>query len=211
MKFLLTTSFLALASSAALADGGYVGAVLALTKVQAGCPAGFDCDRSAMGGQLYGGTRLKPNQVLDLGVGSVNAVQVGFLRSGDQKSNGTGIVSRNNITLGGPEDVTVPATETVQASAIYAALVANFPVVTDLNLSARLGLAYVTSTLNKGLDGLSNAGESAAKLKPYFGLGADYQVGNGFSLVASLDVTRYDVSGRQGNITAFGLGAQKGF
>ncbi len=211
MKRVIAACCLAGVSSVALADG-YFGAVLALSKIQSGCSSGYKCDQVALGGRLYGGTKLKPSQVVDLGgLGSINAMEVGYIRPGNGKSSGNKVIRRYNPDLADVEVVSVPATETVEATVIYAALVSNFPLDAQTSLSAKLGVAYVSSTLLSRVDGVSDGGQTATKFKPYLGLGAAYSIGDGLSLTGSFDFTQYDVVGRKGNITALGFGAQKSF
>lgn len=213
MKRLIAACYLAGVSSVALADG-YFGAVLALSKIQSGCSAGYKCDQVAIGGRLYGGTKLKPSQVVDLGgLGSINAMEVGYIRPGNGKSSGNKVIQRYNsdINVSAVEVVSVPATERVEATAIYAALVSNFPLDAQTSLNAKLGVAYVSSTLHSSVEGVSDGGQTATKFKPYLGLGAAYSIGDGLSLTGSFDFTQYDVVGRKGNITALGFGAQKSF
>lgn len=192
---------------------GYVGAVRSLTSVDFNCGSSSDCDKSSKGWRFYGGVKLAPANVIDLGgIGKIDSVEVAYMRFGLAAANGT----RPIINYDGDTDtstpVDLPVSYRAQADAIAASMVARFPLFDQFSLAGRLGVAYVSSTI-KTVDsnGASFFSETATKFKPYIGLSVEYDIPSVVKVVGTLDMTHYDVSGRKGNMRMFGLGAEKSF
>jgi len=191
---------------------GYAGAVSALSKIDFGCSASDAvCKNNGRGGKLYAGVGLSPQSVLNFGIGAVDAVEVAYIKFAQGKKSGTAGV----ITYDADNDVYYSRTAATmtyrQADAIAAAAVAHFQLFENATASAKLGVAYVSSTRRTSQEGVSMGGETAPKFKPYIGLGLEYNVPQVIRLVGSFDRTKYDVGGVKANATLIGLGAEKDF
>jgi len=215
MKRYVAMALLGGASSLVCAQG-YVGAVLALTNIGADCPAGLDCKNSSEGFRLYAGTKLPPRYAFDFGFGKLDALEVGYMRFGRGSINGTQTVTEYIPALDdGVNNPIVarsaPLNGTTQADAITAAVVAHVPIAEQFAASARLGLAYVSSTYRTVLDGRSYTSETATKLKPYIGFGLEYDIPAIAKIIGTFDMTKYDAAGLTGNLRMIGLGAERSF
>ncbi len=189
---------------------GYVGAVRSLSNIDFHCSDDVDCHKSGQAWRFYGGMRLAPGAAIDLGVGRIDAIEVAYMRFGSARSGGTRTVSVFDVNLG-IVDVVKDVAYKAQADALSASLVARFPVVDDLNVLGRLGVAYVSSTLRTDVGGMSDTSQTATKLKPYAGLGVEYEIPSVMKIIGSIDWTRYDVAGRSGSMRMIGVGAETSF
>jgi hypothetical protein len=193
---------------------GYVGAVRSLTNVGFDCAEGLTCDKSSKGWRFYGGTKLAPNNSLDFGIGKVNAVEVSYMRFGHATLNGGSRQMSSYVYVGIngiPVTVTQSLSYMAEADATSVAAVAHLPIFDQFALSARLGLAYVSSTFRTSVDGRVDSSKTESKFKPYIGLGFEYDIPSIVKLVGSLDMTKYDVNGYNGSMRMIGLGAEKTF
>lgn len=186
---------------------GYVGAVAALTSVGLDCSGHDTCDKKGFGVKLYAGSPISKENRVDLGVGVVDAVEFGLINFG--KGGGAHTVTYIDLNSGSPFDQSVSTVGT--ANAIFGAFVARFAVVDTISLLVKPGLAYVSSTQRYYIGSNSNGSETATKLQPYLGFGAELNVDSKFKLVGSFDWTRYDVGSKKSNLTSLGLGAEIGF
>lgn len=208
-KAVLLASLLA-ATSWASAQG-YVGAVAALSRLSDGCTESYRCSGTqAKGFKVFAGTRLPQGQGLDLGVGQVNRVEVSAMRFGR-------VNSRSNITVPDlnedfdPIDREVTVSDQVRADALTVAAVAEFPVMDQFSLVAKLGVAYVTSTVKFTQDGAGMGSKSQNSIRPYAGVGVEVTVPGDIRVMGTVDWTRYAVDGRSGSATQLGLGASVSF
>lgn len=201
---------------------GYAGAVIALTKFGNGCDATLSCDKAKGSMKIYAGSKFKSANTIDLGVGSINAFEVSYIKFGSRRSSGNFDVP--DVTDGSIVTTAYPGEKLEQIDALTAALVANFPIVEQLDASVKLGLAYVSTSTKTQVNinevVRSQGGETTNKLKPYLGLGLAYAVPDVFKVVLSYDLTRRDTSqgkgniapaGKSGSISAFGLGLEKAY
>lgn len=189
----------------------YFGAVLSFTRIGFDCPSGAECDHSGRGLKVYGGAKLPDKMTLDAGFVRVDSIEVSYLGFKEVRSRTApqqvGYLDENGDVQFREADAGLK----VQADALVAALVARAPVVNQLEAVFRLGGAYVSSTYRTDLDGKSKTSETVSKLKPYFGVGIEYEVPSLMKLVGSFDMTKYDVAGKTGNLRMIGVGAQTSF
>ncbi|RTL30106.1 MAG: hypothetical protein EKK47_11305 [Burkholderiales bacterium] len=197
---------------------GYFGVIRALTNVGFTCAPGDSCESKGQAWKFYGGTKLSPARTIDFGVGKIDAVEVSYFRTSAATASGPTQVddfdSFGNIVQ---RDTT--AKVKAQVDAIVLAGVARFPIVDQLSATAKLGLAYVSTTLRSEVDGLSYNSVTQTKLRPYVGLGVEYDIPSICTIVGSFDITRVDVSDSsryysaqaKGNLKLLGIGAQKSF
>lgn len=194
-------------SPAAFAQG-YVGAVAALTRLSDACAASLRCeDSNAFGFKVFGGAYLPAGQVLKLGAAKVNRIEVGAMRFGKMSSSGE--VSRTFFDGDADAYFTVrfPGTQTVQADAILGAAVMEIPLAQQVNVTTKLGLAYVSATAAVEQAGRKFNSKTKSSVQPYVGLGLEYALPSNVLLQGGVDWTRYRVDGRSGSATQLGLGA----
>jgi hypothetical protein len=195
---------------------GYVGAVAALSSIGIDCADKLSCDKRGRGIKLYGGTKLSPNNRIDIGsIGSISAIEVAAINFGkvsttENSAPYTVVDTTINFSVS-DTPVTRAVTKTGTSNALAIAAVADFPIVTDLVLSLKLGAAYVSSTLRTYVDGVENGSVTETKLKPYIGLGLSYAIVDSVKIVGSYDRTGFDVDGRKSHSSNIGLGAEIGF
>lgn len=209
MKRYLFGFAICVASTASNAQG-YVGAVRSFTNIGYDCPQGMTCDKSGHGWRFYGGTKLSASSQIDLGIGKIDSIEVGYLKYAQVVSGGQTTIDYLN-SVGEPDTRVVPTALRIQADALTLAMVARFPLIDQLSASARLGVAYVSSTVRRDLDGMTNTSETTTKLKPYVGLGVEYDIPSIVKLIGTFDLTKIDAGGFSGNARMIGLGAERSF
>ncbi|MBP8140615.1 MAG: outer membrane beta-barrel protein [Acidovorax sp.] len=214
MKRLLLLAGLAAFFQSASAQG-YAGAIVALSNVGMDClvPA-VSCDRQARGGRIYVGTQLSEASRINLGVGAIDGIEVGYMKFGRARSAGTAtsfIIADPADPGADPVPVAVPATATAQADALTVAVAAHFPVTDAFGLAARIGAAYVSSTVKWTKEGRSTGSRTSNEIRPYLGLGLEYNIPDLIKLVGTYDWTQYSVDGQKGSATLLGLGVEKAF
>lgn len=213
MYRVLTVIGFALFSVAAQAQG-YVGAVAALSSVGVDCSNTLSCDKKGRAVKLYAGTKLAGNNQIDFGVGKLTSIEFGMINFGKAESSRGQVFNAydpNNDGNGGTGDVLRVVSRVGTANALTLAAVADFPVTNEFSLAAKLGVAYVSSTLRTYVDGVANGSETETKLKPYLGLGASLSLADTFKVVGSYDLTAFDVAGRKSRASALGVGAEISF
>ena len=191
---------------------GYVGAVVALSNVDFECQARFSsCDKSSPGGKVYFGQKVSGPSWL--GQFSPRALEVVYLRFGSAEAKGTGTIDVSFDT--GVEIIRqtrpAPIAEKAETDAIAVAGVWSTEPARGATISAKAGIAYVSSTIKSSLDGRSNGAKSQSRWQPYLGFGAAYGVADTARLMVNLDLTRFDVDGRKGLARMLGLGAELDF
>lgn len=190
---------------------GYVGAVRSLSNIDFNCSDEINCHKKGQAWRFYGGVRLAPKSVIDLGAGRIDAVEVAYMRFGAAHSGSYRTVNVYDANQAAVVQVVKDVVYKAQADALSASFVARFPVVDNFNVLGRLGVAYVSSTLRTEVGGVSDSSETSTKLKPYAGLGLEYEIPSVVKIIGSLDWTRYDASGRSGSLRMIGLGAETSF
>lgn len=202
--FIAAALFAAVGSSSAQ---GYMGAVVALTNFSASCTDPLVCHDKGHGIKLYAGSRLDKEYQLDIGVGKIDAVEVGVVNFGKGRLN----YSQQFIDANTSNVYAVDAATVNTANALIGAFVMRMPVVDQLAFLVKPGIAYVSSTQRYYVQGVQNGSETATKLKPYLGLGVEYGIVDNVKIVGAIDWTQFDVAGQKANIYSFGLGAEVGF
>lgn len=199
-------------ASAASAQG-YAGAVAAISRASAGCLSGYDCkDNQATGFKLYAGFRAAPKDaLLDLGFARVNGMEISFMRFGKVSGHGSRVIAVNGGS-GSVVNRTVPVGYSSEADAVAAAVVAQVPLPAGFSLLPKVGLAFVSSTVNFTQDGARNGSRSANNVEPYLGIALNYELlPNTLQVNAGFDWTRFDAAGSKGNISMLGLGLDYSF
>ncbi|MFN3913753.1 MAG: outer membrane beta-barrel protein [Aquabacterium sp.] len=210
MKKIVLFASLVAACSWASAQG-YVGAVAALTRLSDACTDTYRCSGTqAKGFKVFAGTYLPKGQGLDLVIGQVNRVEVGAMRFGRVNSRSTTTVPDLDEDFN-PINREVDVTDKVKAEALTVAAVAEFPVLDQFSLVAKLGVAYVTSTVKFTRDNQGIGAKSQNSIRPYAGLGVEVGLPAGIRVMGTADWTRYAVDGRSGSATQLGLGASVSF
>lgn len=211
MKKFVAAFVLSLTGVAAFAQG-YAGVVAALSSVDAGCSDQLSCDKKGHALKVYFGTALAKGNQIDFGIGKLQSVEVGLIAFGKGASTSTTVLYDGNTDPADPAShIVVPTSRSITANALTLAGAAKFPIVDDLAVVAKGGLAYVSSTIRYYTQGGQNGSETATKLKPYLGLGVEFEAMKGFRIVGSYDWTKFDVADQKGSLKALGLGAEIGF
>jgi len=193
---------------------GYVGALVTLSRLTEACTPSFRCDDDRKTGQkFFAGAYLPDAQVLSLGSAKINRVEVGAMRMGRVTSTGQ-VATQVYVNDADGErylTVQVPAETRIQADAIMAAAVMEVPLVQQVNLTAKLGLAYVSATAVLERSGKRFDSVTKTSFQPYVGLGVEYALPFNVQLHGGVDWTRYRVDGQSGSATQVGLGAAVSF
>lgn len=208
MKKVLIAAVMVAGASAAFADG-YVGASVGVAKAGLRCEAGLPCDHNASNPfKIYGGTRIADMPQL--------STEVAYIRFGSFQ------VRRSAEVFDSVASATVASysKNRVNSSAIVAALAARYEPVTHLSLVGRLGLAYSIASVDQSVmsvsDGaqtgyVSNGSDSSNKIKPYVGVGVEYDVAGLLKVGLSYDWTQYQVGIDKGYVSMWSMGVQKDF
>jgi len=227
MKKIFVMGALAVAAVGAQADG-YVGASVGRGKLPFDCEQGTSCKQRVNVFKIYAGTRLKEARQLDLGIGRIDALEVGFLRTNGKATETRMEEQEYNVIVKDPADPTntindvftrtAPARRLVSLDALVFAPVLRVNVMTDVDLFVKAGAAVVTATVKTTKTAttevpkeVSVKSESQTKLKPYLALGASYAVTSGVKVFGATDWFPYSVEGVSGTVRAFSLGAEMAF
>ena len=199
-----------LSASSWVCAQGYVGAVVALTKLQNSCVESYKCnDSRGHGFKIFGGTRFNADEQLSLGGVGFSRIEVAAMRFGKQASTGT--AATTVISGGNPVPATLAAKSEVSADALVVAAGMDWRLSRQLVAVGKVGLAYVTGTLSSSLGGVSNGSVSNNAIRPYLGLAMEIEVLPNVQVQGGFDWTRYSVDGRSGSATQLGLGAAVSF
>lgn len=214
MKKIFVLTLLAAVSIGAKADG-YAGASIGRGKLPFDCASDASCKQSVNVFKLYAGTRLKESHQLDFGIGRVDAVEVGFMRSAS-KSTETRTVEQTYIIIDPVNGNTVttrmvPQRRLVSMDALILTPVLHVGVMPGVDAFVKAGAAIVTSTVKSTLNDVSIKSESQTKLKPYIALGASYAVARNLKFFGSADWVPFSVEGVSGTARALSLGAEMAF
>jgi len=208
MKRVLMGVVLATAVSAVWADG-YVGAAYGNSKAGVKCDSGMPCDHRASNPfKIYGGTKIAdlPNF----------GMEVSYIRFGSFDAQH----ARQVYDVGAAATVDSHENHHINARAITAALVGRYEPVSNLNLVGRVGLAYsiasvdyaVMSVNNGAASGyVSNGSQTSSKVKPYLGVGVEYDIKGIVKVALAYDWSQYSVAEEKGNVSLWSLGVQKDF
>lgn len=225
MKKIFVPSLFALLSVGAQAEG-YVGASIGRGKLPFDCAQdAVSCKQSVNVFKLYAGTRLKESHQINLGVGRIDALEVGFLRT-NGKAAETRMVEQTYYLIdpddpfnNGPATRMAPTRRLVSLDALVVAPVLRIDVMSGVDVFVKAGAAIVTSSVKTTIlepktnpkGEVSLKSESQTKLKPYLAAGASYTVMPGVKVVGSADWFSYSVEGVSGTARALSLGAEVAF
>ena len=230
-KFYVMCALAALVSSAQ-ADG-YVGASVGRGKLPFDCAQEANCKQRVNVFKLYAGTRLKDARQLDLGIGRIDALEVGFMRT-NGKATETRMVTQQFVeyypdpgdptqTIVNVLDRTVPARRLVSVDALVLAPVLHVNLTRDVDLFVKAGAAIVSATVKTTTTASTETGPDAkprevslqsntrTKLKPYLAFGASYAVASDVKVFGSADWVPYSVDAVSGTARVISLGAEMAF
>lgn len=201
MKNIFAIALLAVLAQSANAQS-YGGASISYNKAAKGCATNSVCSSSPVGGSLYVGAKMSDRLQADLSAVGIDSVEAGIFTLG-QKS------SRYSTRVGtGLSAVTTNYHEHVESNALYAAAVGRMVVGDGFNLTGRVGLAYVSSTLKTGANGISLGATTSNRIAPLLGVGVDFAVLDELSLVSRLDFTRRSVANYSSNVFSLSAGVE---
>jgi hypothetical protein len=197
----------ALAAFAVHAEG-YIGLEYARSKISTDCVQSADCSQSQKKGafNLKWGTQLPEAYSLKLDNLSIDTIEFGAFKSGRVDSTGTeyGAYWKNRAQAPTPARTNSPwaVSSDLKAQGVYAAVVGRYALPADISLYGRLGLAYVSTTLNtmRQLQVSPYTSEQSIgsvteqHLSPWVGLGVEYAVLPGFKLNAGLQMFKIKTS-----------------
>lgn len=214
MKKIFMSTLLMAGAMSAQADG-YVGASLGRGKLPFDCAQDATCKQSVNVFKIYAGTRLKEASQLRLGPVQVDALEVGFVKTGSKASE-TSIVEQSYIIIDPINGNTVttrmvPQIRQVSLDALVFTPVLHMPLSKEFDVFVKPGAALITATMKTTLNGVSQRSESELKLKPYVSFGASYAVTPGVRVFGSSDWFPYSVEGVHGVSRALNLGAEVSF
>jgi hypothetical protein len=209
-KIVIGSAFGAFLFSSQVSAQGYAGALITMSRVADGCIERQVCDQTSMGLRAYAGSTVAPEESLRFGNVRVASFELGLMRTG--KASSSGDTTKRVIDDGG-EPVSVPAKADAQirATAMTAAAVFEAPIVPQIMVTGRLGLAYVSATADFQVDGVSIRSRTENVLSPYAALGLGFMLSDRVKLVGSVDALRYRVAGQSGVIRQIGFGAEARF
>lgn len=173
------------ATSVARADG-YLGLDYANARISVDCAPGQSCSQKRSGFNFRWGTALPEAYSLKVDNFSVDTVEAGWIKTGRLES--TGVVPIYVRTGNTAVLTTAPVASELSARAVYAALIGRYAFDRDLSAYARLGLAYVSTTMSLQRSGLDIGGVSENHWSPLLGLGAEYAVMPGLKLQAGVQL-----------------------
>lgn len=227
MKKIFVMSVLAAAAAGAHAEG-YVGASVGRGKLPFDCEQDATCKQRVNVFKIYAGTRLKEARQIDVGIGRIDALEVGYLRTNGKATETRMEEQQYNVIIKDPSDPTntindvltrtAPARRLVSLDALVLAPVLRVNVMSDVDLFVKAGAAIVTATVRTTKTAttaepteIGVKSDSQTKLKPYVALGASYAVMSGIKVFGSADWFSYSVEGVSGTARVFSLGAEMAF
>lgn len=201
MKNIFAVALLALLAQTVNAQS-YGGASISYNKAAKGCATNSVCSASPVGGLVYVGAKLSDSLQADLSFLGVDSVETGFFTLGHKSSRYTTRVGT------GLSAVTTNYREKVESNALYAAAVGRMVAGDGINLTGRVGLAYVSSTLKTVANGISLGATTSNRLAPFLGVGVDFDVLDDLALVSRFDFTRRSVANYSSNVFSLSAGVQ---
>ncbi len=189
---------------------GYAGAVVGLSKIHVDCGGLSPCDDKGKAFKIYAGTQVKEGLV-NTERFKLDTVEVSFIRFGSAKVNTGGRTLTYNDEEGNEVNEVASTENRTKAQALTLAGVGRFLITPQLTASAKLGVAYVDTTVARYVSEASEGSNTKNKFKPYLGLGLEFSVHQNVKLVASFDHTKLETEDSKGTLQMFGLGAQIGF
>lgn len=190
MKFnCLAAGFVAACLANGVAAQGYAGALIMMSNVAGGCLEGSSgCDKAGAGASVFFGTKLE-RPVLGF-----DSVEFGLLRSGAARSETTAD-GRVENEVGEPVDAQLPASIKLRSTAMTFSLVRSYVLTPQLGVSAKAGLALVSTTADYRVDGVFVQSSTKRQLSPYLGAFVEYDLAGAAKLIGGVDVYRWRISG----------------
>lgn len=208
---------------------GYAGAVAGMTNLDLDCKGLSNCDKKGRGGKVYVGQKFK-NALVSAGRFKIDALEASYIRFGNA---GGSFPSTTTSRLDGFDTVDTVRTDSIRAKseALVLAGIGRFEIIPQrFDATAKLGIAYVNSTLDKSMVANSatsslfdpgvftystakgpTGSETVSKLQPYFGFGLEVQVIDNLRIVGNVDYTKFESDGRKGDLRLISIGAQYDF
>jgi hypothetical protein len=182
----------------------YVGADLTLSKYGVSCAENNNCKSKRVGYDFRAGARFAPEHILDLGGVLIDTAEVGYTKFGRVEAKG----SKSELYFNGVRTITrvVSTANSISANALYAAAVAHANIDQNLDLAAKLGLAYATTTSAYRSNGVTEGSKAESHFAPYVGVALEYALMSELRLVGGVDLTRYRADGRSGSLSAVRFG-----
>lgn len=215
MKKILVTTVLLAGAAGAQADG-YIGATVGRGKLAFDCAQDATCKQSINVFKLYAGTRLKEASQLDLGIAKIDALEVGYQRSGS-KAVETKIVEQNYLLIDPDNGNTasvrmVPQRRLVSYDALVLAPVVRASLTREIDLFIKPGAAVVSTTVRTVINGVGQQSETQTKLKPYLSVGGSVAIAGNVRMVGAFDwMPVSSVGSVTGSTHSFNLGAEASF
>jgi opacity protein-like surface antigen len=190
----------------------YVDLFLAPNDLGVKCASWTSCEEKRMGYGFRVGTAIQSEWIDFLGK---PAIEVGYQKFGKVTSSGTkaelyfnGSTKPNKNT--GPFN-TLAVSSSATADALTAAMTFGDEVLQGLNVVGKIGVAYTSATVSATTAGAGNGSFTENHIVPIFGLGADFEVYEGISLIASLEFTRIKFEGDSSRVGFVVMGMRAKF
>lgn len=171
-----------LASSGALAQSYVTGAV-GQGRHDLGCAGAAVCDETGTAFKLVGGHEFGNNW----------AVELGYIHFGKSKAADSG-VSLDTKVAG------------LMAAAAYQA-----QFTPEFGMAARLGLAYVKTSLSATVSGVGSASDSDNNVAPFLGLGVNYALNKQMKVELGADWSKAEFDGDKMTVRAVTVGLRYAF
>ena len=195
MKRVLTAALLAasLVSGTALAQpagmtpytGPYVGASLLFNNYETdSCPG--DCDKTDLGGKVFGGFMFTPYIGAELAYGSYGKAKL-------------------NANVAG-----VNVLGELKTSGVSGFLVAQYPV-ENFRVFGKLGFAWLDNEVNLTVPGVISGDNSDTSTEIAYGLGAAFMFTRNLGIRGEWERLRYKWEGRKESLNVFSVGLQYNF
>jgi hypothetical protein len=210
MRNTIVLGSLALVAVCSQAEG-YVGGSFLLNKHVIGCAENNACSNKMGGYQLLAGARLSDRFSFKTDEFALDTVEIGLSKFGRIDASRS-VVGYYYPTVAPRKGLltarAVPATTSVSSNALYSALIARAKVIPDVELTGKLGLAYVSSTSHDTREGVSVGSQTENHFAPLFGLGAEYTVMEGLGVSVDLATTNFKINGESGRLRSLGIGVR---
>jgi OmpA-like transmembrane domain len=209
----IVISFGMMACAAHVGAQGYADLFFAPNDLGVKCAQWTSCEEKRMGYGLRVGSAFQSEWLDFLGK---PAIEVGYQRFGKVTSSGSkaelyfgGASTRPSRTTGPFKTVAVSTSAT--ADAVTAAMTVGNEVLQGLNVVGKLGVAYTSATVSSTSAGAGNGSFTENHIVPIFGVGADFELYEGISIIASLEFTRIKFEGDSSRVGFVVMGVRARF
>jgi hypothetical protein len=206
-KFVLAFGTLALAWPMAARAQAHVSMSLLSSRVKSPCDSGQSCSPTGRGVSLSVDAPLPSAYAFDLGGLRLDTVEIAYTSYGHGSVGGS---VRKPVFVNRPTPATrlVRTEAKVSPSAIALNLLAHAPLIDDVSAHVRLGLAAVSTSVDRSEDGVSLGSVTENHLRPVIGLGASWAATSDWALTLDWDATRQASDGLAGPVYAWRLGVR---